>query len=70
MNHGALVWKKFGLWMRTMNTQSAPSEFVAANAMRATLSEFIARTPQAHPFTKFLIENSEPSQEGVSRLAG
>ena len=70
MNHSALVWKKFGTWMRTMKTHEAPSEFVAANALRRTLPEFIAGTPHEHPFRKFLIENSCSGQDGVLSLAG
>ena len=70
MNHAELVWKKFGSWIRTMNTKSAPSEFVAANALRRTLSEFIESTPQDHPFTKFLIENTDSGAEPLLRKAG
>ena len=70
MNHAALVWKKFGGWMRTMNTESAPSEYVTANALRCSLPEFIARSPASHPFVKFLVTNSNPREEEELSLAG
>ena len=70
MNHSALVWKKFGTWMRTMKTQETPSEFVAANALRRTLSEYIAGASQGQSFRKFLIENSSLSQQGDLSLTG
>lgn len=70
MNHGAIVWKKFGTWMRTMNTQSVPSEFVASNALRNTLSEFTAGTSKDLPFTKFLMKNSNQEQDEALKLAG
>lgn len=70
MNYSDLVWRKFGTWMRTMKMQDTPSEFVAANALRRTLPEFIAGTPHEHLFRKFLVKNSNSGQDKVLRLAG
>jgi DDE superfamily endonuclease len=38
-----LVWKQFGSWLRTIRPGVAPSEMVAALALRNSLPEFLAR---------------------------
>jgi hypothetical protein len=70
LNHSALVWKKFGSWLRTMNVNAAPSELVAANALRSTLPEFLAGSKKGHIFRKFLLEQMDPELARILRLAG
>ena len=50
----AMVWKHFGSWMRTMNTQAVPSEAVAASALRHSFRDFLFALPNNHFMKKFL----------------
>lgn len=70
LNHGTTVWKNFGSWLRTMNKDRAPSELVAANALRAMLPDFLAGSEKEHAFKKFLLENMDTELGRVLRLAG
>lgn len=70
MNHAQLVWGKFGGWLRTMNTDSAPSELVAANALRTRLPEFLAGSRDEHAFKKFLFDHIDPRRAEILRLTG
>lgn len=40
--HPTKVWKSFNGWLRTINTNASPSVEVTANAMCATLEEFLS----------------------------
>jgi len=51
-----LVWRRFGSWMRTMNVDSIPSEFVVSTALRNTFPEFLTGTPESTNLKKFLME--------------
>jgi len=51
-----LVWRRFGSWMRTMNVNSVPSEFVVSTALRNTFPEFLTNTPESSNLKKFLME--------------
>ena len=70
LNHGATVWKKFGSWLRAMKKDQAPSEFVAANALRTMLPGFLAGSRKEHAFKKFLLENMDTELGRVLRLGG
>ena len=70
LNHGATVWRKFGSWLRTMKVNAAPSELVAANALRSTLPDFLSGSSDQHAFKKFLWKNMDPELGQVLRLAG
>jgi hypothetical protein len=41
VNHGAMVWRQFRSWLRTMNPSKPPSELVTAYALRDCLPEFL-----------------------------
>jgi hypothetical protein len=52
--HPALVWRHFGSWLRTVRSPHCPSEFVVACALRHSLPEFLAASPQGSSFELFL----------------
>jgi len=62
LNCGNCVWTHFRSWLRTMNTYKPPSELVVAYALRNSLFEFLAGTPDDHELKKILIENMDPNQ--------
>lgn len=66
----ALVWKNFGSWLRTIRPGIPPSEMVTAQALRASLPEFIASNSQDSAFTKFLLERIDLCRSEGLRLAG
>jgi hypothetical protein len=41
LNHGAMVWRQFRSWLRTMDPTKPPSELVTAYALRDRLPEFL-----------------------------
>ncbi len=51
-----LVWSKFGSWMRTMKTDSYPSEFVVATALKNTFFEFLFSSNIYPNLKKFIVE--------------
>ncbi|MHB8634681.1 MAG: transposase [Thermoplasmatota archaeon] len=57
IHHRQRVWQRFQSWLRTMNTANTPSEAVAAQALRATLPEFLLAGPPTGILTKFLHQN-------------
>ena len=70
LNHGSMVWRKFGSWLRTMKVNAALSELVAANALRSTRPDFLSGSSDQHGFKKFLWKNMDPELGRVLRLAG
>ena len=62
LNCGSRVWTQFRGWLRTRNPHKPPSELVVAYALRYSLLEFLARTPDDHKLKKILIENMDPDQ--------
>ena len=46
-----------------------PSEFVVANALRQTLSEFLMATAKSDPLTKFIAERQDTENMRTFRLA-
>jgi hypothetical protein len=65
-----LVWQNFGSWLRTIRPGIPPSEFVVAQALRASLPEFLASKNSAASFTKFLLERTDASRSEGLRLTG
>lgn len=51
-----LIWKNFGSWMRTMNVDATPSEFVTSTALRNTFSEFLVDWRDYPNLKKFILE--------------
>ena len=67
---GKKVWRHFGSWLRTMNTDKAPSEMVGAQALRACLPEFLVVKHGSHDLEKFIVENADVSRMPEFRLVG
>jgi len=64
------VWRSFGSWIRTIRPGLAPSEQVAAIAMRNTLPEFLAGAAKTAILVKFLRHRLDLSRsEGTSLAA-
>jgi len=64
------VWRSFGSWIRTIRPGLAPSEQVAAIAMRHALPEFIAGAAKTSIFVKFLRKRIDLSRtEGINLAA-
>ncbi len=64
------VWRSFGSWIRTIRPGLAPSEQVAAIAMRHALPAFIAGDAKTSIFVKFLLDRIDLSRtEGINLAA-
>jgi len=64
------VWRSFGSWIRTIRPRLAPSEQVAAIAMRNTLPEFLASAAKTAILVKFIRDRLDLSRaEGTSLAA-
>ena len=65
-----LIWRSFGSWIRTIRPGLAPSEQVAAIALRNSLPDFLADDENASIFTKFLRERIDVERsEGIRLIA-
>jgi len=62
------IWRSFGSWIRTIRPGLAPSEQVAAIALRNALPEFLADTDEASIFTKFLRDRIDVGRAEGMRL--
>ena len=64
------IWRSFGSWIRTIRPGLAPSEQVAAIALRNTLADFLADPDIASTFAKFLQDRIDISRaEGIRLVA-
>jgi hypothetical protein len=64
------VWRSFGSWIRTIRPRLAPSEQVAAIAMRNTLPELLAGAAKTAILVKFLRDRLDLSRsEGINLAA-
>ena len=64
------IWRSFGSWIRTVRPGLAPSEQVAAIAMRNTLPEFLAGAAKTAILVKFLRDRLDLSRsEGINLAA-
>lgn len=65
-----LIWRSFRSWIRTIRPALAPSEQVAAIALRNTLPEVLADSQITSNFTKFLRDCIGMSRtEGIRLVA-
>jgi len=65
-----VIWRLFGSWIRTVRPGLAPSEQVAAIALRNTLPEFLAGCDEDQIFKKYLHERIDLSRtEGIGLVA-
>ena len=62
------IWRSFGSWIRTIRPGLAPSELVAAIALRNTLPDFLANPDVAPTFVKFLQAHIDVSRAEGTRL--
>ncbi|MCX6349587.1 MAG: hypothetical protein NTV79_08855 [Candidatus Aureabacteria bacterium] len=67
---GKTVGRCFGSWLRTMNQDQAPSEMVVAQALRASLPQFLVVQHGSHDLEKFIVENADVSRMPELRLVG
>lgn len=70
LNFRKNVWAHFRSWMRTMKPTLPPSEAVVAQALRASLPEFLLFSPDTLDLKKFIIENADLSRCRELQLAG
>jgi hypothetical protein len=65
-----LVFSSFGSWFRTIRSDFAPSEHVAAIALRNSFPEFLSVSSQDSIFTKFLLDRIDMGRtEGLRLVA-
>lgn len=53
------VWTCFGSWLRTMRTDMVPSEMVVAQALRASLPDFLLSKSNDSDLKKFILDHAE-----------
>jgi hypothetical protein len=58
-SHPKLVWHSFGSWLRTIRLGVAPSEFVAAAALRNSFPDFLLAAPENEILAKFIRERQD-----------
>lgn len=56
------VWRNYVSYLRTANTDSAPSEWVVTLALRNTWHDFLRFLPATVPFKKFLSARIDPAR--------
>ena len=62
IHHSKVVWGSFGMWMRTIRKDVAPSEAVTAEAMRQSFFEYLESNDDPLSFKKFLATKVEPAR--------
>jgi len=70
LNFRAEVWSAFSGWLRTMRKNQEPSELVVANALAATLPNFLRATTMGADWKKFLLERIDLNRQGPLSRAG
>jgi hypothetical protein len=65
-----LVWDSFGSWLRTIRPGIPPSEFVAANALRSTLPDYLLDSPENAALAQFIDDRQDTASMRLFRLAG
>ncbi len=63
------VWRSFGSWLRTIRPGIAPSEFVTAQALNQTLTDFLAVSGDDQIFVKFLCARRRAQNQDQLLLA-
>jgi hypothetical protein len=61
IQHRLSVWARFHSWLRTMHPERPPAEGIVAQALRTSLSEFLAATADRGDFAKFLARIRSPN---------
>lgn len=70
LNFREAVWASFSGWLRTMNRSQEPSELVVANALSATLPNFLQATKNGLSWQKFFLKRVDLERQGpMSRVA-
>jgi hypothetical protein len=69
LNHGAMVWRQFRSWLRTMDPSRPPSELVTAYALRDRLPEFLDELAWEPNTKKFLRLFRRPRNRAKMRRA-
>ncbi len=69
LNHGAMVWRQFRSWLRTMDPSRPPSELVTAYTLRDQLPEFLDELAQDTNMKKFLRHFRRPKKRETIRRA-
>jgi len=62
LHHHQIVWKYFGTWLRTIRSNTLPSEKVVALALSRTYIEFLIDNTIGCIFKKFLRKRTDSSQ--------
>jgi len=60
----------FGSWLRTIRPRIPPSEFLAGNALRLTLPDYLLVSPENAPLAKFIADRQDTVSMKIFRLAG
>lgn len=69
LNHGAMVWRQFRSWLRTMDPTRPPSELVTAYALRDRVPEFLDELAREPNTKKFLRLFRRPKNHAKMRRA-
>jgi len=69
LRHGAMVWRQFRSWLRTMDPAKPPSELVTAYALRDRLPEFLDELAWEPNTKKFLRIFRRPRNRARMRRA-
>jgi hypothetical protein len=69
LNHGAMVWRQFRSWLRTMDPTKPPSELVTAYALRDRLPDFLDELAREPNTKKFLRAFRRPRNRARMRRA-
>ena len=64
------VWSSFSGWLRTMRKNQEPSEMVVANALTATLPNFLQATKEVLDWRKFLLKRIDLERQGPMSRTG
>jgi len=67
--YGKEVWGQFRSWLRTMKTNNPPSELVVSYALRSSLFDCLANSPEDHKLKKILTENMTVQQMPEYQMA-
>jgi hypothetical protein len=68
IHHHQMVWKNFGTWLRTIRSNTLPSEKVVALALSRTYIEFLIDDTIGCIFKKFLRKRADLSQLQQSNI--
>lgn len=69
VHYPTLVWNCFGSWMRTMNIDTPPSEFVTSHALKNTFEEFLLDSSWSSNLKKFILNRIDFSRNKRFKLS-